>query len=419
MANTEIKTKILLRNDTAANWSSVNPILGKGEIGIEIDTYKLKIGDGVLSWSSLEYFGGEQLDVDGTSIVLNDGKLMLAGIESAGSGYTLVSDGKGGVTWAKPSETTVEGLSSLITALDERVSTVEEDVESLSGTVSTLQSTVDNKANKSDLDAYLSIKQAEQTYALKESVENKADKTTVEGISTRITNIESAYVKSINYTPDTGVFTIVKEDGSSTSIDLAIEKVVTNFVYDESNKSLVLTLADGTTQTVPMTAFIDDYKGSTGDEVIVEISGDNVISAVLSNSVKENINKGVQALSAVESLSSEVDNAKSDIVNIQKEITSINSKIDTNISAIEALGSKVSDVKDANGNSLKNAETNEVTLPIATASALGLVRSSAEENSVSINADGKMYVHSLNVNKLSQTEGEELILNGGSAGANA
>jgi hypothetical protein len=58
----ELKTKILLRNDTALNWSSVNPILGKGELGIEIDTGLLKIGDGVTTWSALSYFKGDLSD---------------------------------------------------------------------------------------------------------------------------------------------------------------------------------------------------------------------------------------------------------------------------------------------------------------------------------------------------------------------
>ena len=56
-----------------------------------------------------------------------------------------------------------------------------------------------------------------------------------------------------------------------------------------------------------------------------------------------------------------------------------------------------------------------VDIPIATAEALGVVMSSAAENKVSVGADGTMEVNSVNVNKLAQTEGEALILNGGSS----
>lgn len=45
------------RRDTAANWTSVNPILLVGEIGLETDTLNYKIGDGVKVWSLLPYKG--------------------------------------------------------------------------------------------------------------------------------------------------------------------------------------------------------------------------------------------------------------------------------------------------------------------------------------------------------------------------
>ena len=51
-------TRIQSRRDTAANWLSVNPILALGEIGIEIDTHKMKTGDGSLTWNSLPYMTG-------------------------------------------------------------------------------------------------------------------------------------------------------------------------------------------------------------------------------------------------------------------------------------------------------------------------------------------------------------------------
>ena len=54
-----------------------------------------------------------------------------------------------------------------------------------------------------------------------------------------------------------------------------------------------------------------------------------------------------------------------------------------------------------------------VTIPVATSETLGVVKSNAVENGVVVNEQGTMAIHSVNVNKLVQTEGEELILNGG------
>lgn len=47
--------KIQLRNDTAANWTSANPTLAQGEMGIETDTLKFKFGNGTTAWTSLSY----------------------------------------------------------------------------------------------------------------------------------------------------------------------------------------------------------------------------------------------------------------------------------------------------------------------------------------------------------------------------
>jgi len=47
--------RIQLRRDGAQQWANVNPILAQGELGIEIDTSRIKIGDGVTPWNSLKY----------------------------------------------------------------------------------------------------------------------------------------------------------------------------------------------------------------------------------------------------------------------------------------------------------------------------------------------------------------------------
>ena len=53
---------IQLRNDSAENWTRYNPILAQGELGIENDTKKFKIGDGENEWTSLPYFKSGNVD---------------------------------------------------------------------------------------------------------------------------------------------------------------------------------------------------------------------------------------------------------------------------------------------------------------------------------------------------------------------
>jgi len=51
----QVATKIQVRRDTAANWTSVNPTLSAGEWGLETDTGRAKIGDGTTAWATLAY----------------------------------------------------------------------------------------------------------------------------------------------------------------------------------------------------------------------------------------------------------------------------------------------------------------------------------------------------------------------------
>jgi hypothetical protein len=50
---------IKLRRGSSVSWLSKNPILEAGELGIEIDTNRFKIGDGSRHWTSLVYFADE------------------------------------------------------------------------------------------------------------------------------------------------------------------------------------------------------------------------------------------------------------------------------------------------------------------------------------------------------------------------
>lgn len=45
------------RRDTAANWTSSNPTLPAGVVGIVTDTRRFKVGDGATAWTSLPYAG--------------------------------------------------------------------------------------------------------------------------------------------------------------------------------------------------------------------------------------------------------------------------------------------------------------------------------------------------------------------------
>lgn len=58
-------TKIQLRRGTAAQWTSSNPLLANGEVGIETDSKQFKVGDGSTYWNSLAYASVSEGTVEG------------------------------------------------------------------------------------------------------------------------------------------------------------------------------------------------------------------------------------------------------------------------------------------------------------------------------------------------------------------
>jgi len=49
--------QLQIRRDTLANWVSTNPVLANGEMGINLNTYQYKLGDGTKTWNQLPYAG--------------------------------------------------------------------------------------------------------------------------------------------------------------------------------------------------------------------------------------------------------------------------------------------------------------------------------------------------------------------------
>ena len=53
-----LNLRIISRNDSSSKWAEVNPILMSGEIGVENDTGKLKVGNNETAWNDLPYISG-------------------------------------------------------------------------------------------------------------------------------------------------------------------------------------------------------------------------------------------------------------------------------------------------------------------------------------------------------------------------
>lgn len=92
MANTTIKTRILLRNDTLANWNGSTLTLGKGEIAIATlnggKLAEVRVGNGTTWDNSLK------LNVNADQI-----SGLVDTIKGTAKKYQVVANGEGGNSW--------------------------------------------------------------------------------------------------------------------------------------------------------------------------------------------------------------------------------------------------------------------------------------------------------------------------------
>lgn len=91
-------------------------------------------------------------------------------------------------------------------------------------------------------------------------------------------------VKTVTLNKDTGVLTVTLLDGTKSTYDLDIEKVVANFDLN-SNNDLVLTLADGTQKVVPLSKFVDTYTFKSSGTITFNTNGKEITAFIPDGSV--------------------------------------------------------------------------------------------------------------------------------------
>jgi len=129
MAEVTMNTTIIQKHGLASAWTRVNPVLEKGQMGVETDTNKFKFGDGTTAWNDLPYAGiAEKLetarsisidgDVEATGVAFDGSKnitlnAILKSITTAGTGGKVTVNEKGLVTKVEElSASDIEGLGT-------------------------------------------------------------------------------------------------------------------------------------------------------------------------------------------------------------------------------------------------------------------------------------------------------------------
>ena len=110
-------TRIQIRRDTEANWTSANPVLASGELALSTDVAKIKIGDSTTAWNSLGYAtisqSGVQSLIDASIANIVDGAPEL--LNTLNELAAAVGDDADFITTIQSSVTTAESNANTYT----------------------------------------------------------------------------------------------------------------------------------------------------------------------------------------------------------------------------------------------------------------------------------------------------------------
>ena len=112
-----IKTTFQVKRGTAARWEELNLILNPGEPGFEMDTFKLKIGDGSTPWKELPYVNDVDISKYVTIADITNGNVILPVATKTIRGAVLSSTAKNEIS-VDPTDGSMEVNSLSIDRLD-------------------------------------------------------------------------------------------------------------------------------------------------------------------------------------------------------------------------------------------------------------------------------------------------------------
>lgn len=340
-----------------------------------------------------------------------DGKLDLLGFSAAVAGAQAVKGADGSITWVKPDQTTVEGLQTTVAALQEAIGS-KENGTGLAGDVKKLEDAVGAPA-------------AGETAAtgIFKALDEKADKSTVytkeaadAAIAAAVSSADHLKRKIVDSTADINLtaadasqYIYMVKKGTSVTGDTYDEYMVINGALEKVGDWGV-DLSDYVKTEVFNTELGKKVDKVEGSRLMTEEEGKK-IAALQSDETGKVTLPAANVNGLTELLATKVDKEEgktltsNDFTNeLLEKLNGISAGANANVIEKVQIGDTALPIVEK-----------AVTLPGATADQLGLVKSSVYENKVAVAEDGTMEVNSVNVNKLVQTEGDELILDGGNA----
>ena len=293
------------------------------------------------------------------------------------------------------------GFKTTVSETYETKEVVTTKVGELQTSINGLTTEVGKKAVKADVDAAIGAvtdaAQAAQDKADANEIEIGKLKTADEGFETRIGALETVGSEKnvIN--------------GASAEFEISADRELSIKAIDQSKIS-GLTGDLTALQDTKVDKIATEYKGEVKDWTLLSPENQEKLAALtIGDTGNVEISGKVNA--------ENVTGLASFLTGNRDTIPGLFSSADATKLAGIATGAQVNVIEKIkiNGTELTVGADKSVNIPFATNNTIGVVLSSDAENKIAVGADGTMEVNSLNVNKLTQTDGDTLILNGGHA----
>ena len=125
--------------------------------------------------------------------------------------------------------------------------------------------------------------------SLKELIDDRYTKAAANALLDEKASTEtvSGMIASVDFEAGTGVFTFTEQGGTVHTFDTGLEKVVTNWDYDEETQKLVLTLESGETKSIDLSAFVTTNEFLPSDTIAFEVNGAKVSAKIKNGSVTD------------------------------------------------------------------------------------------------------------------------------------
>lgn len=352
---------------------------------------------------SLKEVGGN-IAINENVFVKTDDKLDLVGFAGAVAGAQLVKGADGKLSWVKPDTTTVEGLSTSVTALEHTVNGYTDDDgvvhEGLGTKVSTLETKVGNVYTKSEVDAKVSsvmrYKGSKDTYAELPSEGNEiGDVWNVVGADAE-NGVRAGDNFAWNGTGWDNLGGAVVLDGYATKDDLKekVDKVEGSRLMTSAEGEKLAGIATGAEVNVVKSVDETEFTLDENGKLNIKALGQDKITGLadaLAGKVSTETGKGLSS-------NDYTDEEKTKLANLE-------TGAQVNILEAISIGGTDAPISDK-----------KVDIPVATAEKLGVVKSSSAKDQIAVGVDGIMSINTVSLSKIVQAADETLIINGGNSG---